>query len=174
MRKSLASVALSAALLAMPGQAIAQKAEKCVTAQEAEALMLTFLPDVIETLSSTCKPSLPATARLSNADDAIANVYRPASEAAAADGTAAFARLMGGSEAPVEPALLKALTPMMVSAALGAEVKPSDCADIEDIYSALEPLPPQNMAQLLVALVKLGSKGQKSGKADQFICPTAN
>ncbi len=131
--------------------------------------MVTLLPDVIGSLANVCNSALPTSARLLNSQDVIENSYRPAAQAASAEGTAAFMHMMGDKDEAVSPELLKALAPMLIGEAITSEVKPADCTTIDDLYSALEPLPPQNMARLLIALVKLGGKAE----SNQFLCPTA-
>lgn len=63
-----------------------------------------------------------------------------------------------------DPQLIRPLMTAAISSLVEQEVKPQDCSAVDDFYSALEPLPPENMGKLLIALMKLDETSKKPGE----------
>ncbi len=63
------------------------------------------------------------------------------------------------------PDVVRPLLIATISALVEQEIKPEDCGTIDEFYSALEPLPPENVGKLLVAFLKLGENDRKPGQA---------
>lgn len=162
-------------VVALPTVAVAQAAAKpCITPAEAQALVAFLLPDALSSISDQCRPALPADAVLTRSGKLLAQRYRPDSDAAWPLAKQAFGRM---SDAAIVKLLDDATLKKLVAAGIGAELakkfKTNDCGTVDRFVTALEPLPPKNMALLLGALIEVGARASsQSGKDAPFnICP---
>jgi hypothetical protein len=167
--------ALTAVAVMLPVTAIAAEAEKpCMAPAEAQALLTWMLPGAFEALSDQCRTSLPADAVLSRSGKALAERYRPESDAAWPMAKAAFGKMSDASILKLlDDATLKKLVSAGISSELPKQVKPKDCGTVDRFVAALEPLPAKNVAMLLGALIEVGSRGDvQGGRTSPFkICP---
>ncbi len=166
-RISARSLLLTGALVSLPVQAAQSAATACLTPAEAESVAVAALPDALASARRTCLPHLPATAALTRSSTRIAQVYQPAAEKAWPKAGRAF---MSAVELPLppetDPALVRPLLTAAISAMVEQEIKPNDCGAIDEFYGALEPLPPENIGKLLVAVLKMGDTPKKPGVRD--------
>lgn len=169
MRKMIgAAVALWAGMAATTAQAAAE-AKPCLTESEAQAVFLTIAPDVIRTVAQKCAPSLPESAMLRSGLAAFVGPYNTAAAAAGPQSGAAFAKMAGSDMKGIDPATFKSMIGPMVGGMAAGQVKPTDCATIERAVTLLAPLPPVNVAGLIVLAASKGAS--KGGKAPFSICP---
>lgn len=169
MRRTVSTIATIA--LAASAGAQAQNAKPCVTAAEGEAFILYVMPDVLRTLSQTCKPHLPATALLARPAPVIAK-FSAESDAAWPAARAAFGKIAGDDVAPfLEGDMAKPMLSAMMGPLLAKEIKPKDCAPINHLFELIQPLPATNTAAVVTTLFQLVSV--KNGKPDPQLplCP---
>jgi hypothetical protein len=164
MMPSLTALAVTATFACQTAHA-AQVA-KCLTPAEAESVAVSALPDALSSAQKACAPHLPARSALRNATTRVSQVYRPAADKAWPNAGRAF---LSAVELPLpegtSPDVVRPLLLATISALVEQEIKPEDCGTIDEFYSALEPLPPENVGKLLVAFLKLGESGKKAGQA---------
>jgi hypothetical protein len=139
---------------------------KCLTSIEAESVAVSALPDALASAQKVCAPHLPAQSALRNASERIAQIYRPAADRAWPRAGRAFLSAM---ELPLpqgtSPDVVRPLLLATISALVEQEIKPETCGTIDEFYAALEPLPPENVGKLLVAILKAADNGKKPGEA---------
>lgn len=144
-----AGLALLAAVAALPAQAA------CLTDQEAEALTLVAMPDLIRQTGSACSQRLPATSLLRRVNTSFLQRYDAEANRAWPAAQAALAKL---SDPAIEPLLQSQfarplLSTMLVPMVLGT-IDPADCGTIDHLATLLEPLPPRNTAGIVVTTLR--------------------
>lgn len=161
---------IACALLALPGQAVAQSAKSCLAPLEAEALVTYALPSAIRAIATKCTAALPATASLVQSGPILAARYQLDADKAWPVARQAFDKVSGIELTKV---LGEAGTKGLIETALGTglteKVKPGDCSKIDRFIDILEPLPTRNMAMLITALMELGGSDDK--KSPLKMCP---
>lgn len=166
-RNSARALLLAGAMVSLPVQAAQTAAGACLTPTEAQSVAVAALPDALTSARRACLPHLPATAALTRSSTRIAQVYQPAAERAWPKAGRAF---MAAVELPLppetDPALVRPLLTAAISAMVEQEIKPTDCSAIDEFYGALEPLPPENIGKLLVAILKMDDSAKKPGARD--------
>jgi hypothetical protein len=156
------------ALVSSPATAMAQGQESCLTDAESRALFAFMIPEALGGVVRTCKPSLPATAFLATRGEETLVRYRAASTGSWPGARAAFLKrsdtkddakvISGMSDAALQPFVSEALAGFVAK-----DVKAADCPRIDRFVAALAPMPPENVAELITALVGLvESKGKNS------------
>lgn len=160
-----------AALLTVPGQAMAQSARSCLTPPEAESLVTYGLPSAIRAMTTKCTPALPATTALVQSGPILAARYQIEADKAWPVARLAFNKVSGLdlTEALGEPAA-RGLIEAAFGAGLAEKVKLDDCPKLDRFFNILEPLPARNMAMLITTLMELGSM-DKQKKSPLRICP---
>jgi hypothetical protein len=158
---------LTAALASVSAQAVQTAATACLTPADAQAVAVAALPDALTSARRTCLPHLPASAALSRSSSRIAQIYQPAADKAWPKAGRAF---MSAVELPLppgtDPALVRPLLAAAISAMVEQQIKPADCSAIDEFYGALEPLPPENIGKLMIALLKMDESAKKPGQRD--------
>ena len=172
MKRYLTASIISFALLANPVIAAAQG---CLTPVEARALVKVAMPDVIKGVADKCRASLDGSTFVAlSSTDMIAR-YRVASDGSWAAAKPSFSKLAKGQAALIEQLPDDALKPLLgafISAEIAKGVKPENCAGVDRAMAAIAPLPADNMADLLVAIIELSGGGK--GSASSFnICKAA-
>ncbi|MEN2784897.1 hypothetical protein ACFOKI_15330 [Sphingomonas qilianensis] len=148
----------------------AQAAAPCITQPEAESLVITLLPDLIEAAGQSCAASLPPEATLRMGLAPTIARYRAAAPAVLPQVTSAIAKLVGSNMAGIDPALLRPLISTVVAPLLATEIEAADCPQIDRAVTLLAPLPARSVAGIAVLLFTLGTDGRK--KQPPFkICP---
>lgn len=167
-------LALALIGLAAPEAAMAQQSA-CITAPEAEAMTLVAMPDILRETGRVCAARLPANSLIRGNGTLIAK-YETAAEQAWPAARAAIVKL---SDPTVDtllqsdfarPLLTSLLVPFIVGR-IGLE----DCGVIDRLATQLAPLPPRNMASVIVtALQYLKSekaRGRQVAVPDLPLCP---
>jgi hypothetical protein len=152
----------------------------CVTDAEAKSVALFVAPDMLRALATTCRPSLPGNAYLTRSSDALVARFRSASSGSwpavqALLGRIPEVRLFRGLN---EESARGMITAVIEDKGLG-KVGPSDCSLADAMLAPLDPLPPENVASLIVALAKFGemssnerkAKAQKQSPKPSMFCP---
>ncbi len=160
-------------LLALPVAATA--AEKpCLTPTEARGLMQVILPDVITTVASSCKATLPSGSFLARSGADMATRYRTNSGTNWPVAKLAFLKLAGPSADLLKSMpddASKALISAGIANAMSDGIKPEQCSYIDRAMSALAPLPPENMADLAIALLELANARGAKTASPLTLCP---
>jgi hypothetical protein len=172
--KKLSALAVAAALITNPAIAAAQD---CMTPAEAQALVKVAMPDVIKGVADKCRPSLEPSAFLAQSGTDMVNRYRVSADGAWALAKGSISKLAKDQAALLESLPDEALKPL-IGTVIGSEIskgiKPEQCAGFDRAMAALAPLPADNMADLLVAILDL-SGGAKAGPAGSFsICKASD
>jgi hypothetical protein len=163
---------LAALLIACVPAAQAQAAPPCMTPAEAQALIVSFMPDIIKGLRDVCKASLPADAFLTRSGEALAERYEPEARTAWTSGRAAAVKISGGED------VFKRLDDETARKAFGAgianeiakDMKTKDCAMVDGVARALEPLPPANMSMLIGSIMEAVAADPKMRRGKLPIC----
>lgn len=174
----LAALAL-ASLFATSAAQAQPSARLCLSNAEAEALTLALLPELMTQAAKTCAGALPGSAFLIRPPAAFSAKYRTEAARVLASATSGFKKLAGPEAAQLldteaGAALLPVMLPI-VAQGIAKDVKAKDCPIIDRLLSSLEPLPPANMAKLMVTFFEMGSGDRaRSGRQAPFtICPAA-
>lgn len=163
-----------AAAIALTGTSARAATETCVTPAEMNGLVTYFLPQVVDKVVDTCSVHLPASSYLRTAFGARADELRKDADAAWPQARTAFIKI-GGGKNPKDVAMMKdlpdeALRPIVevgLADALGLDLKPGGCADVNDIGEALAPLSNGQMVHLIAVALTTAARGDK----DMASCP---
>jgi hypothetical protein len=89
----------------------------------------------------------------------VASKYKPAADKAWPEASKAFAGMMGTKlPAGIDPALFTPIAQAFVVTAIAEKVDAADCPVAEKVFATLEPLPPQNLASLMVTFIQEAGK----------------
>lgn len=148
--------ALAALLMAQAAPPAAEPA--CITPQQAGDLAVSMLPYVVDAAARHCRPHLAADAFLATGGQTwLERLRRDAAprRASALSGI----QMVGGSAPPpgVEPAAAFDLFAQMISLGLTAGIRPESCTQVDTIARSLEPLPSENIANLVAAALTMAS-----------------
>lgn len=147
----------------------------CVTAPEAESLVLAVAPDLIRQTGVACATALPPTALVRQAEGRLIAKYQSEADAAWSRATVALGKLVGPeSQGLVQSGFARAMLGSLIGPTITGKISPGDCPAIERIVTLLEPLPPKNTAALLVTMIQLNDadKSKAGAKTSGLpICP---
>jgi len=164
-------LALGGAILSLlhAGSLQAADTEKCLTIEQAEALVTYLLPKGVEASRTQCADSLPASSALMVSNSEQLAKYNAASEGAWPAAKSAVG-VLAGDKLPtdIDDALLRPIADAMFTQMIAKEIKAKDCSLINKIYSDLEPMPPTNIASLAITIVQAATKDDE--KQDIPIC----
>ncbi len=143
----------AAALFATPTAAFAQT--PCLTTAEAEAITLVAFPDIIRETGRVCT-TLPATSLVRRASGPFIAKYEAEADRAWPAARTAIAKL---SDPRVSMLLLQSdyarpLITSLIAPMVVGRVQQSDCGKIDRVVTLLDPLPPKNVAGVVVAAVQ--------------------
>lgn len=132
----------------------------CLSATEAQALFTYAIPEALDGVSKSCKANLPSTAFLSTKADETIVHFRAGADGAWPSAKAAFLKIAGSGDdakliAGMPDSALRPFVAAAFSGVVGKEVKPADCAKIDRFVAALARIAPENVAELLTALMGL-------------------
>jgi hypothetical protein len=166
------TIGTAAALWLALAATAAQGATPCLSEPEAEGLVITLLPDMLDAVGTTCAPSLPSSATLRAGLVPMVARYRAEGLAAQPQASTAFAKLIGNDMQGLDPELMRPMITALIAPMLAKEIKPADCPKVERIVTLLGPLPARNLAGITVLLFTLGTQGKRD-KPPFTICPVA-
>lgn len=174
--KALPALALALAGASLPVATMAQEAKPCMSAAEAQGLVTFALPDLIDTVAKSCKPTLAPTAYLTRSGAEMVARYRTTADSSWPVAKAAIVKIAGkdgAMMAALPDEATKALIGAGISTELGKSVKPQSCQMVSDVLEQLSPLPPQNMSNLLGIILQAVGNSQKLNKPGSSfsICP---
>lgn len=150
-----------AALLASPAPA----QRPCVTGPEAEALALVAMPQVIRETGRVCAGRLPAGSLMRRGDGAFAAKYDAAADQAWPRARAVVGKLaLGLADTLLESDFARPLLVSLVAPQLVGRIDVADCGTIDRLVAQLEPLPPHNVASMVVTSLAYLKKQRAEGK----------
>lgn len=169
---------LAIAAMLASGSAQAAQSAACLTPDQAQSIAVAALPDALASARKACLPHLAATSSLTRSSTRITQIYQPAAEKAWPGAARAFLTTVDLPLPPeADPAFVRPLLTTVITSMIEQEIKPTDCSAVDEFYGALEPLPPENIGKLLVAIMKMESASKKPGdtNANPFtICTEAS
>ncbi len=142
----------------------------CVSQPDAEAIVTSVLPDVIENVGQMCAPTLPPAALLRQSSGPFIAKYRAAADLSWPHVQGNLKKLLGngagggflfGSEF-ARPLLGSILAPMLTRS-----LQPADCPQIERIVELIEPLPAANAAPLFVQVLQFADSKRRTKDGDK-------
>lgn len=145
----------------------------CVARGDAEALVASVLPELLQQAGKVCADTLPPGALLRQQSGGFIDRYRAEADRAWPQGSAAIAKLAAPEIAPIlGSGLARPLLATLIAPLLTNNLKPADCPSIDRIVTLAEPLPPHNMAGMLVAVLQLidANRRDKGNKSPLSIC----
>lgn len=148
-------------------------APPCLTRAEVIDATYAFLPIALDEVAEKCRPVLPPNAYLLNGGHALSERLKAQGGPHWTSAIRAFAR-MGGEKMPegVSQATMIQLFREMARGEFVDKLKPTDCADANELAELLAPLPVENIGGLLGLLGKLVNGDAKGDKPSDFrICP---
>ena len=166
-------VACGLALTATVAQAAESTARACMTDAEMTDLMLALAPAAFGAVRTKCGATLPAGSPLRETSTMMAR-YDAAAKTAWPRGKASIQKLV--QHDPNEQKIIEALTPEMISALLAPKIVtsiPADgCGRIDHLVTLLEPLPPENLGELVLMAMRLGMHKRGDDKVGPIqLCP---
>jgi hypothetical protein len=174
MTSNVSKLVLAATALALPIQASAQE---CMKPNEAQALMIYAMPDVLDGVIKQCQPHLSTTGFIAKSGGDFVARYRTGSEASWPLAKIAFFKFAGkdatlSAMRGMPDSLLKGLISFGITTKATNDISSDDCGTVERLLEALAPLPPANTATVIAIAMEMGaSKRSTKGKNDLSICP---
>jgi len=169
-------VASTLALTATIAQAAESSPVVCTNGAEVRDLMLSFAPAAFGAVRRQCAAGLPANSPLQ--DNSVMMVrYKAAAQAAWPRGRAALRKLASHDKPDADTQkIIDALTPEMVEALVVPQlvktIGPSDCGDIDRLVTLLEPMPADNLGDLVVWMVRYSLKKKHTDMLGPIrLCP---
>lgn len=151
------SVLIAALLAAAPAE---QAPPPCLTEAQIEDLALFALPPMLEAAATACAPALPADAYLLTGGKALALSLAAESSNRWAGASATLSTMAKDKfPANLSEATARGLVHDLALGGLKSEGAQAQCVRINRVADLLSPLPPRNLAGLVVLAVELGSAG---------------
>lgn len=156
------SILIAALLAAAPAE---QAQRPCLTQAQVEAMTLFALPPLLEGAAKACAPALPAGSYLLNGGRALAQTLAAESATHWASAGPAVTR-MGGKDFPagLSETTARGLIHDLVLNGLSTAKGREQCGRLDRAADLLSPLPPRNLAGLVVLGVEVAT-AEKVGEA---------
>jgi hypothetical protein len=152
--------------MSLGASAAAAPKENCISEAEGAAIMAVLMPDLISGLGDKCGAHLPAGAYLLLSGKALAGRYKVLADQRWPTAKLAFGRMAGNPEMAdkLPDEFFRPMLGSMVGSELIKGVTPQDCPSANRIVASLAPLPPENVALLIGAIITLADKGERDSK----------
>ena len=130
-------------------------ARPCLTPPEAEAIALVALPELVRQTGVTCAAQLPATSLVRRTASPMLQRYDAEAERAWRAARAAIVKLSDPAAESLlgsqfaRPLLVTLIVPLLVG-----RIATKDCGTIDRLVTQLEPLPPRNLAGVVVTAIQ--------------------
>lgn len=166
--KSAAGLALATLFNA---SATAAQTEACLSEAEGTAVFAAMLPDLIDGLRDKCAAHLPPDAYIVKNGDAMIARYKLVADQRWPIAKQAFGRIAGDAEMAdkLPDEYFRPMLGSMIGGELVKDVKAEDCGGANRLIENLAPLPPENVAALIGAILVLADK-DKGGKDSLPMC----
>jgi hypothetical protein len=152
------SILIAAMLTAAPAE---QAQRPCLTQAQIEDSALFALPPLLEAAATACAPALPADAYLLNGGRALARTLAAESSGRWAGASAALTT-MAEDEFPanLSETTARGLLHDLVLGGLKSAKGQAQCVKINRAADLLSPMPPRNLAGLIILAVEFGSENE--------------
>jgi hypothetical protein len=125
----------------------------CLSSEEAQALVMTSLPDAVMSARAKCRAVLPETSALTQSGGVIAARWRAGVGLVAADANRAFDKISGLPVSTIlGPAQAQKAVQPILSREIAKRLGAANCATASELVDTLSPLPARNVARALIAL----------------------
>lgn len=164
MRKLFAAAVALAAISSHQGAVAASAATPCMSKSEFQSVAVTLLPVLHSQAVTSCKAFLPANAGLLVQSAELTARYASSAEREKVAAGQILARMLA-DQLPV-PMSGSAILPFiegMVPAMLAQGIDAETCEVANNIWTAIAPLPAENIASTLGAILVAASKDKKKG-----------
>ena len=131
--------------------------EECLTEAEGTAVFASMLPDLIDGLRDKCAAHLPTDSFLAQNADTLVARYKVVADSRWPTAKLAFARIAGGKDIAdkLPDEFFRPMLGTMIGNELVKDLNPKDCGGADRIVQNLAPLPPENVAGLIGAILIL-------------------
>lgn len=170
-------IALALAAIAFPTTTIAQgpAGPRCITQDQAAALVTFALPTLVEGLAQHCEGVLPPNAYLEANARSLSSRFQPDADAAwplARRTIASFFGQLLGQPMPDEmnSDMLRILAEPLLGKALAKAVSKSDCVMVDAAIQSAAPLPGRNLGRLAALAAMIADKKDKGIAGVLHIC----
>lgn len=166
MKNFIAGIVAVVALTSHQGAFAAQSNKPCLKDSEFRSVAVTLLPVLHNQAVASCKAYLPANAGLLVQSAELTQRYAASAERERTAAGDILARLLA-NELPVPMAgsailpFIEGMVPAMLAQGIDAEM----CETANNIWTALAPLPPENIASTLGAILLATSKDKNKADA---------
>lgn len=145
--------------------------EACLSEAEGTAVFAAMLPDLIDGLRDKCVAHLPADAYLVKNGDVMIARYKLVADQRWPVAKQAFGRIAGNPEMAdkLPDEYFRPMLGAMVGGELVKDIKPQDCPGASRLVENLAPLPAENVAALIAAILVLADKDE-GGKDSLPMC----
>lgn len=135
----------------------APAAKPCITPQEAGDMAVAVLPSLVDAATQRCRPHLAANAFLLTGASTWTARLRQDAGPRRESALRGISLISGNSQAPagVESEATFEFVAGLLSGVLMRDLDPASCGDVDAIARSLEPLPADNIAQLVGATLSL-------------------
>ncbi len=159
------SVLIAALLASAPAQ---QAQRPCLTQSQVEAMTLFALPALLEGAAKACAPALPANSYLMNGGRTLAQSLAAESSTHWAGASSAVA-MVGGKDFPagLSETTARGLIHDLVLNGLSSATGREQCGRIDRAADLLSPLPPRNLAALVVLGVEMATLEETTNLATE-------
>lgn len=139
----------------------------CVSQRDAEAIVTSVLPDVIQNVGELCVSTLPRNALLRQDTGPFIAKYRAQADLAWPHVEGNLRRMLGdgGGGFLAGSPFARPLLGTVLAPLLTRSIQPADCPQIERIIELIEPLPPANAAPLFVEVLQFADSKRKDKSA---------
>lgn len=136
----------------------------CLTTAEAEALAIVALPDILRQTGVRCAAQLPANSVLRRADGPLLARYAAEADRAWPAARAALVKVTDPAVAGLlDSELARPLLSTLVTPQIVGRIALKDCRTIDRLVLQLEPLPPRNVAGVVVTALQHAAANRRPG-----------
>lgn len=159
--------ALTAAMMTHSFAAIpaVASASLCFSDKEMEDLLIVMAPVALRSLQSQCGAELPISALLRQSPSPLLQSLDIESEKAWPNVMPALFRIMGRDVSPAEKAAFEKMPrevfAAMMASKLDIRVNTKDCRSADAMLSLLQPLPPRNVAGVVIEIMHMKHREEK-------------
>ena len=163
-KTALTALALGAAAALAPALASAQGS--CISRAESQAVVAYLMPDLVDQAAKRCAPLL-GPSYLGERGGALADRMTPLSRAAWPDAKRALER-QSGTALP-DGGILVDIGRVAIAEGIVRELDGESCAVLDPMLAHLDPLPPENLANVFALFLEAGMNGDPD--SDLRVCP---
>ena len=164
----LAATALTAAVTLAPSMApsLAHAQDRCISRADSQAVVAYLMPDLVDRAAKRCAPLL-GQSYLGDRGGALAERMSPLSRAAWPDARRALER-QSGTSLP-DGGILVDIGRAAIADGITQELDRESCEVLDQMLIHLEPLPPENLANVFALFLEAGMNNDPD--AALRVCP---